>query len=56
VAELAVPPLAACGMTPADIAAVVAKAKQASSMKGNPVILPDNVLQAILVGALNAAG
>jgi alcohol dehydrogenase class IV len=56
VADLAIPSLAAYGMTAADIPVVVAKAKQASSMKGNPVTLPDDVLQALLVGALNAAG
>jgi alcohol dehydrogenase class IV len=52
VAELAVPPLAACGMTPADIAAVVAKSKQASSMKGNPCPLADEALASILAEAL----
>ena len=52
VAELVIPPLAGCGMTPTDIAAVVAKAKQASSMKGNPCPLPDDVLTAILAEAL----
>jgi alcohol dehydrogenase class IV len=52
VADLGIPPLAAWGMTSAHIPAVVAKAKQASSMKGNPVRLDDETLAAILTGAL----
>ncbi|MFM8414140.1 MAG: iron-containing alcohol dehydrogenase [Planctomycetota bacterium] len=52
VADLAIPPLAAYGMTTADIPEVVAKAKQASSMKGNPVALTDDALNAILAGAI----
>jgi alcohol dehydrogenase class IV len=52
VAELAIPPLSAYGMTAADISAVVQKAKQASSMKGNPVTLGDDELAAIVNAAL----
>lgn len=52
VAELAIPPLSAYGMTRADIPAVVAKARQASSMKGNPARLEDAVLTAILERAI----
>ncbi len=52
VADLGIPPLAAWGMTSADIPAVVAKAQQASSMKGNPVSLGDETLAAILAEAL----
>ena len=52
VAELAIPPLAAWGMTTADIPAVVEKARQASSMKGNPASLAEETLAAILAGAL----
>jgi alcohol dehydrogenase class IV len=52
VAELAIPPLSAYGMTAADISAVVQKAKQASSMKGNPVTLGDDELAAIVSVAL----
>ncbi|MFM8413114.1 MAG: iron-containing alcohol dehydrogenase, partial [Planctomycetota bacterium] len=52
VADLAIPPLAAYGMATADIPEVVAKAKQASSMKGNPVALTDDALNAILAGAI----
>jgi alcohol dehydrogenase class IV len=56
VGDLAIPPLAAYRMTAADIPAVVEKAKQASSMKGNPVVLDDATLGSILTAALNAAG
>lgn len=56
VADLAIPPLARHGMTAGDIPLVVEKAKQASSMKGNPVVLDDAALASILAGALNAAG
>jgi alcohol dehydrogenase class IV len=52
VADLGIPPLAAWGMTFADIPAIVAKARQASSMKGNPASLGDETLAAILAGAL----
>jgi alcohol dehydrogenase class IV len=52
VADLGIPPLAAWGMTSADIPAVVAKAQQASSTKGNPVSLGDKTLAAILAEAL----
>jgi alcohol dehydrogenase class IV len=56
VADLAIPPLTHFGMTTADIPAVVEKAKLASSMKGNPVVLDDATLGSILAGALIAAG
>ncbi len=52
VADLGIPPLSAWGLTGADIPAVVAKAQQASSMKGNPVRLDDETLTAILAGAV----
>ena len=55
VGDLAIPSLAAYGMAAADIPAVVAKAKQASSMKGNPVALADDVLHAILAQAIDPA-
>lgn len=55
VAELAIPPLSLYGMTAADVPAVVEKARQASSMKGNPVQLDDGDLTAILRQALAAA-
>jgi alcohol dehydrogenase class IV len=54
VAELAIPPLAAYGMTAADIPAIVAQARPASSMKGNPVVLSDDDLAAILAATLTA--
>ena len=54
VAELAIPPLSAYGMTAADIPAVTEKAKQSSSMKGNPVRLDDQDLGNILERAIPA--
>ena len=39
-------------MTAVDIPIVIARAKQASSMKGNPVVLPDDELAAILADAV----
>lgn len=51
VAELRVPSLAAYGVGEGDVAAVVGKARRASSMQGNPVVLTDEEL----AGALRAA-
>jgi alcohol dehydrogenase class IV len=48
--ELAVPPFSAYGMVDADIPVVAGKARQASSMQGNPVVLTDDEL----AGALRA--
>jgi alcohol dehydrogenase class IV len=53
VADLGVRPLSTHGMTAADIPEAVTKARQASSMRGNPVDLPDEVLGAILADALH---
>jgi alcohol dehydrogenase class IV len=53
VADLTLPPLAAYGMTAADIPTVVAKARQASSMQGNPARLDDPTLAAILEQAMS---
>jgi alcohol dehydrogenase class IV len=50
--ELAVPGLARYGMTAADVPALVEKAKVASSMKGNPIVLSDDELTEIALGAL----
>lgn len=50
--DLGIPPLRAYGLTGADIRGVCAKAAAASSMKGNPVALPHDELQAILHAAL----
>jgi alcohol dehydrogenase class IV len=47
-AELNVPPLAQFGLESADYPTVVAKAKKASSMKGNPIQLTDDELIKIL--------
>jgi alcohol dehydrogenase class IV len=50
--ELRVPGLAAYGLTEAGIDEVAAKAKRASSMQGNPVLLTDDELAGILHAAL----
>jgi alcohol dehydrogenase class IV len=50
--DLAVPGLGAHGMRAADIPALVDKAKQASSMKGNPLQLTDGELTEIAQRAL----
>lgn len=52
VTDLATPPLSAYGMTEGDIPAVVARAREASSMKGNPARLDEPALSAILERAL----
>jgi alcohol dehydrogenase class IV len=51
-AALDIPPLSAFGVTPADFEEIVAKSKQASSMKGNPLPLSDQELNQILAAAL----
>lgn len=50
--DLGIPPLAAYGMTASDVDSVAAKAAQASSMKGNPVVLSHAELSEILQQAL----
>jgi alcohol dehydrogenase class IV len=50
--ELNLPGLATFGMTDADIDPMVQLAKRASSMRYNPVVLPDNALKEILGEAL----
>lgn len=50
--DLAIPPLRAYGLGEAHIPDVCAKAAGASSMKGNPVVLPQDELEAILRAAL----
>ena len=52
VTDLAIPPLSRYGLSAAEIPAVVAKAEQAASMKGNPVALSADDLTAILAEAL----
>lgn len=49
---LSVPPLSEFGMRQEDIPAVVAKSKNASSMKGNPIVLSEEELSGILARAL----
>ncbi|MDJ0722218.1 MAG: iron-containing alcohol dehydrogenase [Desulfobacterales bacterium] len=51
VERLALPGLAALGLRRADFDAAVAKAQQASSMKGNPVTLTPEALEGILEAA-----
>ncbi|MFB3818732.1 MAG: hypothetical protein ACE147_13805 [Candidatus Methylomirabilales bacterium] len=50
--DLAVPRLAACGLAPEMIPAVVAEAQRASSTKGNPIALTDEELAAALGEAM----
>ena len=45
-------PLSAFGVTPLDFDVIIAKSKQASSMKGNPIALSDDELYQILSAAL----
>jgi alcohol dehydrogenase class IV len=54
--ELAVPGLGSYGMTAADVPTLVEKAKAASSMKGNPIVLTDDELAEIALRALADAG
>jgi alcohol dehydrogenase class IV len=51
VAALGVPPLGAVGLRPEQHAEVAAKAARSSSMRGNPVPLPDEDLLAVLRAA-----
>ncbi len=50
--QLQIPPLRAFGLSAKDIPQVVEKAKQASSMKGNPIELTDEELTEILRNAM----
>ena len=50
--DLAVPGLATFGLGAADVPAVCAQARRASSMAGNPVVLTDDELAEALTGAL----
>jgi alcohol dehydrogenase class IV len=52
VAEMKIPGLASYGITTADLPALAAAAKNAGSMKQNPVILPESTLIDILRAAL----
>ena len=49
---LHIPRLGGYGVTPAHLPQLVQQAQQASSMKGNPVVLPPEVLTRILAEAL----
>jgi alcohol dehydrogenase class IV len=50
--DLAIPGLATYGMTRADLEDIASKSERASSMKGNPIVLPRSALVAILDRAL----
>jgi len=50
--RLEIPPLRAYGVGPGDIAVLVEKAAQASSMKGNPIVLTPEELAEILTRAV----
>jgi len=52
VRALRIPPLGAYGVTPAAVPDLVIAARQASSMRGNPIVLGDDALAAVLVAAL----
>jgi alcohol dehydrogenase class IV len=52
VATLNMPPLAAYGIKKSDFPEIIAQAKKASSMKGNPIELNDSELAAILEQAV----
>ncbi len=52
VRALDVPGLAHWGATAADVPALVAKARSASSMKGNPIVLEDGELEEIALASL----
>ncbi len=51
-AALEIPGLSSWGITPADLPAILEKGKRASSMKGNPADLSDDVLLRILESSL----
>ncbi len=50
--ELKIPPLGAYGVKPEAIPEIVARARQANSMKGNPILLTDTELSQIVEAAL----
>jgi alcohol dehydrogenase class IV len=52
VEELAIPPLAAYGITAQEIETILAKARASSSMKGNPIELSEDELRAVAEQAL----
>jgi alcohol dehydrogenase class IV len=52
VARLNVPPLSSYGLTERDITALVPQAQKANSMRGNPIVLTDAEVAAILEEAL----
>ena len=52
ITQLDIKPLSAYGLSAEDVPAVVAKAKQASSMKANPIELTDDELSSVLEAAI----
>ena len=53
--DLEIPPLAAYGMSGHDVPALIAEASQASSMKGNPLVLSPEELQEVLLRSLEGS-
>ena len=54
--ELQIPPLSHWGLTDADVSELAGHARRASSMKGNPVVLGEETLEAIIRQALKGVG
>ena len=52
ITQLAIPGLAAFGLRAQHAGAIAAQAARSSSMQGNPVVLSDGDLRAILLSAL----
>lgn len=50
--ELGIPPLSAYGVSAGDVSRVVAQARKASSMGGNPIVLTDDELSDVLGAAI----
>jgi alcohol dehydrogenase class IV len=50
--ELGIPPLSAYGVSEDDVSRVVAQARKASSMGGNPIVLTDAELSDVLGAAI----
>ena len=50
--ELGIPPLSAYGVSAGDVSRVVAQARKASSMGGNPIVLTDGELSDVLGAAI----
>jgi alcohol dehydrogenase class IV len=53
--DLGIPPLAAYGMSEQDVPTLIAEASQASSMKGNPLVLAPEELREVLMRSLEGS-